>query len=257
MKPLVPALLSLLLCSAASLRAQTLSPDASDSLKELKKKYVNGGQKPVIKEAPAAETAPIPEGAGIAIADLEALLLKSPDCAKNTEDTAELAAELKGKYGLVACRNEIDGLRAIVLVPKSASAPGQQLQYGSVVGAKLLHARLVDHYLVLQFDKQVQYLDLLKQDKGPDGKESGFSLAGFFADDSASRFGDAGILVDALKTYAGVRDQELLSKVPGLTAKIVNGKRFSLSASRIKGDWTVIVTSGGEASLVWPQKKNP
>lgn len=250
MKPLVPALLSLLLCSAVSSRAQ-VATEPSDSLKELKKKYADGGQKP------AAETAPIPPGEGMPIADLEALLLRAADCAKNPEDTAQLADGLKAKYGLVVCRNDIDGLKAIVLVPKSASAPGQQLQYGSVVGAKLLHARLVDHYLVLQFDKQVQYLDLLKQDKGPDGKESGFSLAGFFADDSASRFEDAGIFIDALKTYAGVRDQELLSKVPGLTAKIVNGKRFSLSASRIKGDWTVVVTSGGEASLVWPQKKSP
>jgi hypothetical protein len=53
MKPLVPAVLALILCSAAPLRAQVA--EVSDPLKELKKKYANGGQKP---EAPREPEAP-------------------------------------------------------------------------------------------------------------------------------------------------------------------------------------------------------
>lgn len=258
MKLLVLAVLSVLVLAHKSLRAQMISPtEGGKTIEDLKKKYANGGQKPVLKQASATETAPIAEGGGITIADFEALLLKSPECKKNLADTAQLAGNLKGEYGLISCLSEIEGVRQIVLVPKSVS-PNQQLMYGSVSGFKLLRARLVDHYLVLQFDRQVQYLDMLKQDKDLYGKDIGFALSGFVADETVNRFEDMGIFIDALKTCAGVQDEELLSKVPALTAKIVNGKRFRMNASKIKGSWTVTVTSnGGEISQVWPEKKQP
>lgn len=256
MKPLVPAVLSLLLFSAAPLRAQ-MTDEYSDSLKELKKKFGKDGQKPAFKDASSTETAPAPETPGMAIADIEAMLLKSPGCKKNPEDTAQLSASLKGKFGLVSCHDEIDGLRQYVLVPKEV-APGQQLAYGSVVGYKLLRARLVDHYLVLQFDKQTQYLDLVKQDKAADGSDSGFSLAGFVAGDSASRFEDVGIFKDALLNYAGVaKSSELLAKLPSLVAKTVGTKRFRLNADKVKGEWVVTITSDGNVSLLWPEKQRP
>lgn len=257
MKPLVPALLSLLLCSAVSLRAQ-VATEPSDSLKELKKKYANGGQKPEIKEASATETAPVPGDPGMPIADLEALLLRSPECTKNPGATAELGAALKGRYALVFCRNEIDGLQVILLVPKSASVPGQQLRYGSIRGFKLLGARLVDHYFVIEFDKQTQYLDLIKTEKDPQSDYEGFVVAGFVVDDSFSRFEDMGIFIDALKRYGGVRDQEMLSRIPASTAKLVNGKRFRMSAGKVKGEWVVVVThNGGQYDTVWPEAKKP
>lgn len=252
MKPLVPAVLSLLLCSAVPLRAQVAAPETADSLKDLKKKYAKGGQKPDIKEAAAAETAPIPDGTGMPIADLEKLLLKSPECRKNPEDTAQLAAELKGKYGLVTCMSAIDGLLAIVLVPPSTAVPGQQLRYGSMPGVKLVGARLVEHYLVVQFDSQTQYLDMLKSDEG------GFALAGYLTVDHVSRFEDMAIFIDALKQYGGVRNQELLSKVPASTAKLVNGKPFRMSAAKIRGEWVITVThNAGQIDVVWPEKTKP
>lgn len=58
MKPLVPAVLSLLVCSAVSLRAQVAVPEGSDSMKELKKKYANGGQRPPVAAGVPVEAAP-------------------------------------------------------------------------------------------------------------------------------------------------------------------------------------------------------
>lgn len=256
MRQITLAVLAAVSILAAPSWAQLAVPDSSDSLKELKKKYASGGQKPVTKEAPATETAPIPGVPGMAIADLEALLLKSSDCSKKPEATADIAAGLKGKYGLVSCRNEIDGLQVLLLVPKSEAVPGQMLKYGSVQGAKLVGARLVDHYFVIEFDKQTQYLDLIKTEKDPQSDYEGFALAGFVAEDNFSRFEDMGIFIDALKNYGGVRDQALLSKVSASTAKLVNGKRFRMSAGKVKGEWVIVVThNGGQIDTVWPEKK--
>lgn len=58
MKPLIPAVLSLLVFSAVPLRAQVGVPEGSDSMKELKKKYASGGQKPPIAAGAPAEAAP-------------------------------------------------------------------------------------------------------------------------------------------------------------------------------------------------------
>lgn len=257
MKPLVPALFSLLLFCGATLQAQ-MTAEYADSLKELKKKFGKEAQKPVMKTASATETAPVPDDAGVSIADLEALLLKTPGCKKDPKDTELLAADLKGKYSLVSCYDEIDGWRQIVLVPKSPAYPGQQLAYASILGHKLLRARLVDHYLVLQFDTQTQYLDLIKQDKSPDGLDAGFALAGFIADESLSRFEDIGLFKDALLNYAGfAKSSELLAKLPSLVAKTVGTKRFRLAAFKAKGDWMVTVTSDGNITRIWPEGKQP
>lgn len=256
MKPLIPAVLSLLVFASVPLRAQ-MTEEYSDSLKDLKKKFGKGAQKPALKDTSSTETAPVPETPGIAIADIETMLLKFPGCKKNPEDTAQLADELKGKYGLISCHDEIDGLRQYVLVPKEVT-PGQQLVYGSVVGIKLLRARYVDRYLVLQFDKQTQYLDLLKQEKSPDGADAGFALSGFVSDGRVERFEDLGIFKDALMVYAGVaKSSELLSKLPSLVKKAVGSKRFRLNGAKMNGDWVVTVTSDGNITQIWPEGKQP
>ncbi len=264
MKPLVPAFLALLLCSAVSLRAQVVTTP-SDSLKDLKKKYASGGQKPEAPKGspaapPAAETgapapapiggAPVKEDKGMSIGELEALLLRALDCKKNPADTAEIAPALKGKYGVVACADPIDGLVQIILVPKSASVPGQQLRYASVGGLKLLRARIVDHYLVLQFDNQVQYLDLLREDQGS------FALSGFVAQESISRFEDMVIFKDALKNYGGVpAGSEMLAGLDEGVARAVGSKRHGLEASKVRGDWVVVAKSQGNFFQIWPKAK--
>ncbi|MBI2385107.1 MAG: hypothetical protein HYV14_03735 [Elusimicrobia bacterium] len=62
MKPLALAVLSVLVSLPGVLQAQ-VTKDASDSLKELKKKYAAGGQKP--DAPPAAEAPPKPEDPGL------------------------------------------------------------------------------------------------------------------------------------------------------------------------------------------------
>lgn len=264
MKPLVPALLALLMCSAVSIRAQ-VATEPSDSLKDLKKKYGSGGQKPETpKGAPAAppatETgapapapiggAPVREDKGMPIGELEALLLRALDCKKNPADTAEIAPALKGKYGVIACADPIDGLVQIILVPKSAAVPGQQLRYGSTQGLKLLRARIVDHYLALQFDKQIQYLDLAKEDDG------GFALSGYIADDRFMKFEDMVIFKDALKNYGGVAaSSEMLAALDEGVARAVGSKRHGLEASKIRGEWVVVAKSQGNFFQIWPKAK--
>lgn len=242
MKPLVLAVLSAL-AAIVPLRAQTVA--------ELKKKYAQGGQKAEL--APAGVPAPIASAPDITIAEIEKLLLQDPSCKKG--DTTQLKAGLKDSFGLVSCLDPIDGVRAIVLVPKEFS-PSRQLMYGSVVGFKLLNARLVDHYLVVQFDKQQQYLDLLKQGVDPaTGKDYGFKLAGYVQDDTLAAFEDVVIFKDALKNYGGVgASSEMLAKIEGLTAKLTGGKPYRLRAARVKGEWVVTVTSDGNVALVWPEK---
>lgn len=198
---------------------------------------------------------PTPDG-GVSIADLEALLLKSPECKKNPDDVKDLAPGLKGKYGIIACNSPIDGLQQIILVPKSAATPGQQLRYGNVPGFKLLRARFYDHYLVLQFDKQVQYLDLLKQDQ-EGGKDSGFALSGFVADKNASKFGDALAFVDAIKNYVPGVPSGAFTEVPKRVAASVGSKPFNLTGAYAKEVFVVTITSGGDTFMIWPELKKP
>lgn len=249
MKPLVLAVLSVLVCAPALLRAQPAPPlDDGERLDvvKLKKKYAKGGQKPEVPAVSAVKT-----DGGMSIADLEALLLEAPGCKKNSDDTAQLAADLKGKYGLVSCRDAAKGLQQIVLVPQDVVRQ-QQLTYGSAGEVKLLRARFVDHYLVLEFDKQVQYLDLLKQDKGA----AGFALSGLVVNQDLARFEDMVIFKDALKNYGGVKaDSELLSTVSALTVKAVGSKPYRIEASNINDALVVVVTSEGGVFQIWPEKK--
>lgn len=270
MKPLVPALLALLLCSAVSLRAQVVT-EPSDSLKELKKKYASGGQKPEAPKGapvapPAAETgapapapiggAPVKEDKGMPIGELEMLLLRMPDCKKNPADTAQMAPDLKGKYGVIACDSPIDGPHQILLVPKSAAVPGQQLRYGSTQGLKLLRARIVDHYVVLQFDKQMQYLDLLKTQKNPHTGYDEFVLSGYVAEERLMKFEDMVIFKDALKNYGGVpENSEMLAGLDEGVAKAVGSKRHGLEAGKIRGEWVVVAKSQGNFFSIWPKAK--
>ena len=264
MKPLVPALLALVLCSAVSLRAQ-VTTEPSDSLKDLKKKYAAGGQKPEAPKGapvapPATESgapapapiggAPVREDKGMPVGEIEALLLRSPDCKKNPDDTAQISRDLKGKYAIVSCRSEIDGLLQIILVPKSASVPGQQLSYGNASGLKLLRARIVDHYLVLQFDKQIQYLDLIKEENG------GFAFSGYMAEDRLMKFEDMVIFKDALKNYGGVAENsEMLAALDEGVARAVGSKRHGLEASKVRGEWVVVAKSQGIFFPIWPKAK--
>ncbi len=196
-------------------------------------------------------------GNGMTIAELESLLLRAPDCKKNPDDVKDLADSLKGKYGIVSCNSEVDGLQQIVLVPKSDSVPGQQLKYGNVQGLKLLRARFYDHYLVLVFDKQIQYLDLLKTDKDAEGKEGGFSVAGFIAEKNASKFVDAGAFVDALRNYMNLtgEDTGAIAEVPKRVAQVLGTKAYNLSgtmAGSPKPVFVVTAVSGGLVYNLWP-----
>jgi hypothetical protein len=206
---------------------------------------------------------PTTPAGGMSIADLEALLLKTPGCVKNPDDTKDLAAGLKGKYGVIGCTNAIDGLQEIILVPKDAKNPAQQLKYASVPGYKLLRARFFDHYLVLQFDKQVQYLDLLKQDKDGDGKETGFALSGLVsvAEKNASKFNNSLAFIDALKYYMGIAagsaDAGAFAAVPGRVAAALGSKPYNLTGGFPKDVLVVTATSGGETFQVWPKNEKP
>ena len=197
-------------------------------------------------------------GNGMTIAELESLLLRLPDCKKNPDDVKDLAENLKGKYGIVSCANEVDGLQQIVLVPKSESVPGQQLRYGNVQGLKLLRARFFDHYLVLVFDKQIQYLDLLKTDKDAEGKEGGFTVAGFIADKNPSKFVDAGAFVDGLRNYLNLtgEDAGAIAEVPKRVARVLAGKAYNLNgamAGSPKAVFVVTAVSGGLVYNIWPE----
>jgi hypothetical protein len=198
-------------------------------------------------------------GDGMSIADLEALLLRSPECKKNADDIKDLAAGLKGKYGIISCNTEVDGLQQIILVPKTASTPSQQLRYGNVSGFKLQRARFFDRYLVLVFDKQVQYLDLLKADKDADGKEGGFALSGFISEKNASKFADSNAFSDALRHYMGVAgaDTAAITEVPKRVASTLPGKAYNLSGQVLPTGLVVVATSGGEQYGIWPKLVPP
>lgn len=166
----------------------------------------------------------------------------------------DLAKRLQGKFGVVACDDQIDGLKQIVLTPKSVS-PAQQLAYGSSysggVNYKLLDARFFDHYLVLKFDKQTQYLDLEKMENGA------FALAGFVADRNASRFEDDAAFADALKNYMGIApsapDAKAAEELAARVKQAVGENKHRLNGSLVNGELVVIVTAQGETSGIWPK----
>lgn len=255
MKPFL--ILALAAAFAASASAQT-EADVLRSSSQLKEKF-KGQRAP----GGAAETAPLPgpggpPDGGQSIADLEALLLKSPECRKNPDDSKDLAKNLKGKYGIIACDSPIDGLQQIILVPKSTDNPSQQLRYATSYSQgrtyKLLRARFFDHFLVLEFDKQIQYLDLLKYADG------GFALAGFVADGNA-RSEDDGVFADALRRYMGIApssaDAKAADKIGGVAKAEVGDRPHRLSGSVVQGRLLVTVTTGGETWMIWPDVRRP
>lgn len=202
-------------------------------------------------------TNPTTPGGNVSIADLTALLLKDPNCKQNPDDTKDLDPSLKTSFGLVTCTSDVEGTRQIVLVPASV-APSQQLAYGNTTSNgqsfKLLRARFFGKYLVLVFDKQIQYLDLTKMDNGS------FAMAGFVADKNASKFGDVTIFVDALRNYMGIsggKDAEAFTAVPARLKSEIGGKAYLLTGAFSNGDLIVTVTSGGETFSIWPKITKP
>lgn len=207
------------------------------------------------------------------ITDLENLLLLSPTCKKNTDDTKLMAKDLVGKYGLIACNpsGKPGGNQAILLVPFSVR-PDQQMIFGSTrqngntPGMALLKGRIVDHYLVLEFDKQVQYLDLLKK------TENGFEIGGFVANKDASgapvaegeeQVGMTNMIIflDALRNYMDVpSNSAVFEEVPKrIEAKVGRGKRFDVQAKNANGKLVVIARgeAGSETFQVWPAVNLP
>jgi hypothetical protein len=190
-----------------------------------------------------------PINGGKSIAELEALL---PDCKKNPDDVNDLAANLKGQYSVVVCENKIDGRKPIIFVPKTAGTPDQQLAFEG-----LRRGRFFDHYLVLEFDKGVQYQDVLKT------TEKGYYLAGSvdLTKKHAADFEDMGIFLDALKRYvipAGSADLAALTEVPKrVVAANLGSNPFRLTGGDLaegsKNIFKVVLKAMGDTGEVWPK----
>ncbi|MCR4296916.1 MAG: hypothetical protein NUW21_15395, partial [Elusimicrobia bacterium] len=203
-----------------------------------------------------AAPGPVPDGGYTFVDFVNKFLagdIASGKCKINSDDMKDLAGDLREKFGVVACQDERVGVQRIVIVPKTATSPNQQMDY-SIPGFKLQGVRFYDHFLILQFDKQVQYLDLRKQDKDGNGKETGFAMSGFISDKKeASKFTDARALVDAFNHYMGTVPAAALTEVPRRVQAAVGGKPYYLTAGFPLGALTVNVQSGGETFNVWPE----
>lgn len=246
MKPLA-LVLSAFVLLAAPLHAQVAAEaDSLGKMSALKKKYAKEAQKPQgAEEAPAAAK---PAGEGIAVPDLQNLLLQDPACAAKPEDTAELAPDLKGRYGLVACRRSGD-LELIVLVPREL-VKHQQVRYQGASGRRLLGGRFFGHYLVIEFEGQSQYLDLLQYKDLVGFPLSGYAAAG----KDVNEFGDPAVFADALKRYAGFKD-EALAGVSAYAAKAANGRsKIHLEAHQAAPEWVVFASFPGELWQLWPKE---
>jgi hypothetical protein len=194
---------------------------------------------------------------GISIVDRENFLMTTmPGCTRKPDDTKDLAPDLKGKYGMLSCDDKIKGHQNIIVNLDSA----KDRTYGTVEGYKLLRARFFDHYVVLQFDKQQQYLDLLKWEKDANGEFS-YAISGFVMDKSASKFSEAKALADALKYYMGIKDGSAdagaITEVPKRAATVMAGKSFELNAGFPKDVLVVTAVSGGDVYHLWPTVKLP
>lgn len=173
-------------------------------------------------------------------------------CKKNPADVARLAPELRGKFSIVVCDNDVRGVWPIILATKTDKNPMSQLSFPGVRSA-----HFVGHYVAVKFDNQAQYLDLLK----PTGK--GFERVGFvdFKTRNASEFDDATIFVDALDFYMGLAadspDRGAITAVPKRITDAIGNKPFSVSGSFAGKDLIVSVTSGGFTFDVWPKAGKP
>jgi len=237
-------------------------PSRAQDVQKLKEKYGKGGQKPAAAP-PLGPDLEAPAASGPrTVAEIEEILVKSRGCVKNPEETAELAPALKGKYSLVTCENDDprvppkDRMRkTLIAADNEAVPPGGTLGYGHVPEMDLIRARLVDHYLVLAFERQVQYLDLLKLDENSSGLKT-FKVAGVVVGEQYSRFTDAKALKHALTVQGGLKaDSELASKIEGLTKKAVGDRPHMLNAAKSLGAWIIVAVSNGEVFHVWPEKK--
>ncbi len=218
-------------------------------------------------------------GPGLSVKDMLATFFKIPieagKCKVNDDDTKDMDPALKDKYGIVACTlTAEDGLQQILIVPKSDKNPKQQMVFGTIEAQKaqgtegkddykpatpryvLQRARIVDHFLVLVFDKQIQYLDLLAA-----GDDGNFKLRGFVSDkkaggDKNSGFWDMVIFLDAMKNYMDVSDAvfaKLKVDVPKNVAEVTGGKEWRVSGSYNGKDLSVLVVWNGESARVWPK----
>ncbi|MBI2385000.1 MAG: hypothetical protein HYV14_03190 [Elusimicrobia bacterium] len=198
----------------------------------------------------------------VSLADLETLTMrefeaKQGSCKKNPDDIKDLADSLKGNYGILTCEDPVEGKSQTVLVPKSAEALDQRFRYRNSKGLLLKRARFYDHYLVLVFDKQVQYLDLLKFEKDAEGTAS-FAMSGYIDEKkNAAKFVDAKALSDALRYYMGVtgEDAAAVDEVPKRVARVLPGKAYNLSggiAGSPKAVLVVVAISGGLQYNIWP-----
>ncbi|MEQ1919247.1 MAG: hypothetical protein ABL955_08615 [Elusimicrobiota bacterium] len=209
-----------------------------------------------------------PEGE-MAIADLEKLLLISPKCTKTPADTALMADRLKDKFSIIACNltGKPENQQAILLVP-AAVKPGQQMIFASILkddtvrppreAMMLLRGRIVDHYLVLQFEGQVQYLDLDKPNA------NGFELEGFVMNkeaagpptkDPTKREGMKNMIIflDALRNYMGVpANSGVFAAVPE-RAKKVSPDSYDLQAKYADTQLMAFARKGnGPHVEIWP-----
>ncbi len=200
-----------------------------------------------------------PSSGGRPIADIELLLLNSASNCKKLEGGVEkLDKSLVKTFGLVTCNrtNKPQDLEVYIIVPSSVRAE-QQLMYGANATAKnLLSGRFLGHYLVLQFEKQVIYLDLLKpNDSGFDG--AGHVIDGATGGDAKSGFKDMVPFMDALTNYMGVKgeDTKAFSDVPTRMEKI---KSFVYIQAKYRdgvGGKKQLVVDGaanGSSFEVWP-----
>lgn len=189
------------------------------------------------------------------LAALEASTLKSPACEKRPDDVKELAPELRDKFSLLSCEYK-SGLSMVLLAPKDVMS-NRRLDYRSIKDGgraiALRGARFFGHYLVLEFEGQTQYLDLLK----PDPEIAGFEPAGFVSEGTASRFEDVAPFADALRNYMGIAESDedfaAADDVSRRLPDLVGGAPYRLTASvNGRGELIAVVKTGGRSIKLWP-----
>jgi hypothetical protein len=133
------------------------------------------------------------------------------------------------------------------------------MAYGNSGDAVLKSARFFDHYLVLEFDTQQQYLDLLKMEKDANNKDT-LALSGWVTNKIADKFTGAGALVDALKHYVyvgdskpSVADSEAFAEIPKRVSTVLAGKAYNLKGEILTSGLVVVGTSNGLRYHIWPK----
>ncbi|MBI3288756.1 MAG: hypothetical protein HYZ74_04480 [Elusimicrobia bacterium] len=175
----------------------------------------------------------------------------------NPDDIKELDENLKGKYSVISCKDKEDGTGMImVFVPKS-EAEEQALRYRDLPDMPLVRGRYVKHYLIVEFEKQKQYFDLLKHDE-KDGKDTGFKMVGFVNIDAANKvtmnkFLDVDALADALKRFTALGEADKAAPVEIPKRVGTMNESYSLHGSFLEsGGLNVALSMGGKVRQVWP-----